>query len=292
MFVNREDFKRELGNIYDDFNLMVDKTKGHVELHCGQSQSEELNRIFSENIEAACSFYDEETMNWSVSNAIDYKSDEIYNWLTSSKLDFPNTKKGYDDYWNHVIEVSMGETLGNGIKKENLQEYETPVVTVVLRRDNSKTAPLGFYLKTAYPQILSKEAGLTGRNIERTKVLSSDKIKGTTNKTFYILKNKFPTSDIKKYPAKNGNNEYVKMCVQSPNFGKVQLFLDEDGKSRLTSFDERNGKQNVSYADFLLRDEYNAKLILEAMDIHDRVINKTIFTEKDLYPAQEINFSR
>lgn len=292
MFTDRETFKKMLGDIYDDFDLMVDKTKGHVALHYGQSQSEELNRIFSENVEAACSFCDEETMNWSVSNAIDYKNDEIFDWLTSSKLDFPKTQKGYNDYWNHAIEVTMDEMLGSGVKRDNLQEYETPVVTVVLKRDNAKTAPLGFYLKTAYPQILSKEAIPTGKTLERSGVLASEQIKGVTNKTFYILKNKFPECDIRKYPAKKGNDEYVKICMQSEKFGKVQLFLDEDGKNRLTSFNEQCGRQNISYADFLLQDEGNAKTVLAAVDIHSKVVNKTIFTEKDLQPEKEKNFSR
>ena len=287
--MSKDEFDRQMDFMFDEPELMLDKMKGHSDLHYGSSHSEHLNRLFTENIPASASFVDKEVMNDSIINAIYYQKNMIYKWLTfDKKLD--TMKEKNCSYNTYAFNVKMDDFIGAGIKNSDMKEYQTPIVRVILERDHA--APSGFYLKTAYPNILVKEAELTGNDIKRSEILYTDKLKSNYDKMFYILKNKYPDFIVQHKKATNKNPECIKVEIPSAVYDYIDLFFNNGEPDRITSFSEEYGRQHISLGDIIINDEKNSEIIIDIVDIYEKISHGHNFEENELIPQNITIFDR
>ena len=144
--------------LYDDPDFILNVCKGHAtDFHAGMTDKEMLLRMINEEKKSVTSFTDKETMLSAIQEFIDYNAEDIASWIQSSYKDVEN-KSDYGEY-AASLDLKRG-ALGKGyeVKKDGFYNKETPYIRVVLERDSSGESPMGFYVKTAYPDIMvSKE---------------------------------------------------------------------------------------------------------------------------------------
>lgn len=144
--------------LYDDPDFILNVCKGHaIDFHAGMTDKEMLLRMINEEKKSVTSFTDKETMLSAIQDFIDYNAEDIASWIQSSYKDFENKS----DYGEYAVSLDLKRgALGKGyeVKKDGFYNKETPYIRVVLERDSSGESPMGFYVKTAYPDIMvSKE---------------------------------------------------------------------------------------------------------------------------------------
>lgn len=172
--ISLEEYRDCIEKVSDEeVDIFLNTNKGHSrEFHSFQSDAQMLERLVSENKEAVSSFYDEEQLRLSISDAICFKAEDIATWFTKGYKEFNSP----DEYRAFAFSVDIGEDIGNGFD-EKYQEKATSVIRLVLQRDVSGESPFGFFVKTAYADIMNDLAYYTGKKYSKNQVLQNSDLK-------------------------------------------------------------------------------------------------------------------
>ena len=144
--------------IWNDPDFVANVFKGHsTERHTEKSDVELIVRNIKENKSASTVFSDGDTFRDSIQDALVFEEGNIVSWMMKSRKEFDNPR----DYNEFTICMDLkGEPVGYGYKANDLSKYEITGIRTVLQRDFSGESPMGFYIKTAFPDIQwSKDTG-------------------------------------------------------------------------------------------------------------------------------------
>lgn len=196
--------------LYDHLEETIRSSKGHTEeLHISQSDEKLLGRIAKEHKDFSSCFYDKETANDVILNALVYTEDKIVDWIQKRHSEFTDQR----NYQQLVISLDMGEgePIGRGFN-DKLQEIESPAVKIVLQRDFDYDTPFGFYVKSAYVDISHPNAELTGIEYTKEQVLEMEGINfdSPLEETAFLYQNTFPDTNIW-YGMDKDYQEYIKL---------------------------------------------------------------------------------
>lgn len=250
--------------LYSNSDFIVNISEGHGKtIHVGNSDIDLIKRSsFENNISWASSFYDEQTFNDFVINALAYKANEIANWFLADRLDFKDT----NDYFAKSIVVNFeDEEVGYGFKKGNLSRYTTSSVTVVLQRDMTGASPLGFYLKTAYPTMdkaVKSDISYTEEYFERI----NDKEMSVPMKLYFYAQ----TVGISGHINNIDGQDTFKVKLPADNNGTLYAFFTENKTDyKLVNND---GKRRINLGDlYFLSDK--AKSLLKIDNKRKELVN-------------------
>ncbi len=146
---------------YDDPDFVFNTFKGHAnDVHVGLTDSELLRRAITENKRYTTNFKNKEVFEESIQDAIVFKAEDIADWIQSSFKDIDDKSKYYE--FDFTLKLNDDEPIGKGYEINNNGVYnkDTSYIRVVLERDNSGESPMGFFIKTAYPDLtVTKDPG-------------------------------------------------------------------------------------------------------------------------------------
>ena len=201
---------------YDHLEETIRSSKGHTEeLHISQPDEKLLGRIAKEHKDFSSCFYDKETADDVILNALVYNEDKIVDWIQKRHSDFADQR----NYQQFVISLDMGEgePIGRGFN-DKLQEIESPAVKIVLQRDFDYDTPFGFYVKTAYVDISHPHAELTGVEYSREQVLEMDGVTfdSPLEETAFLYQNAFSDTNIR-YGVDKNYQEFIKLSFHDGN---------------------------------------------------------------------------
>lgn len=239
--ISLEEYRDCIEKVSDEeVDIFLNTNKGHSrEFHSFQSDAQMLERLVSENKEAVSSFYDEEQLRRSISDAIYFKADEIAAWFTKSRMEF----KKPDEYYTLALSVDIGEDIGNGFDK-NYQEKSTSAITLVLQRDYSGDSPLGFYAKTAYANIMSQFSHYTGKKYKKEQVLQNSDLSISP-----VRKLREEAKDIikeaKLFIQSKDNNEILKIVFPEKDGETITAYLSE--KEMSIRVDEEDNRRKIGF---------------------------------------------
>ena len=158
------------GKGLDALDFVVDRKYGHADVHTGIDAKDMLKRMLDENKSAVGNFSDEELAKEFILNAIVDRSDIVASWFHAGPFD--ELPKG-STMSRLKLEVDMRESTGTGIVyTQDYKEYLSRSIVLVIDRNKSGAAPLGFSLVTAYPGL--ENATPTGRQLNPENVALSD----------------------------------------------------------------------------------------------------------------------
>ncbi|MBQ7430252.1 RNase A-like domain-containing protein [Butyrivibrio sp.] len=202
--------------LYDHLEDTIKSSKGHTEeLHISQPDEKLLGRIAKEHKDFSSCFYDKETAEDVILNALVYTEDKIVDWLQKRHSDFADQR----NYQQFVVSLDMGggEPIGRGFNNR-LQEIESPAVKIVLQRDFDYDTPFGFYVKSAYVDIAHPHAELTGVEYTREQVLEMDGVTfdSPLEETAFLYQNAFPDTNIR-YGIDQNYQEFIKLSFHEDN---------------------------------------------------------------------------
>ena len=137
---NREsiDISRKISdNILDE--MEGPPKNGHtIERHVGKSEEDLKNRLKTDKVSAASTYYDKETATKAVKDSLKQHDKEIQDWLKNSKEA------------RLVLNTTHSFPVGKTVIKKNMNVKDKLVKTVtVLARD--KSGDLGYKIITSYP---------------------------------------------------------------------------------------------------------------------------------------------
>lgn len=112
---------------------------GHtIERHVGKSEEDLKNRLKTDKVSAASTYYDKETVTKAVKDSLKQHDKEIQDWLKNSKEA------------RLVLNTTHSFPVGKTVIKKNMNVKDKLVKTVtVLARD--KSGDLGYKIITSYP---------------------------------------------------------------------------------------------------------------------------------------------
>ena len=124
---------------------LLDAGNGHGSIHAGMSSDELFRQILEGGKMAAGSFENETSARQFVLSTMVFLSYDIAQWFRTGD---PGKHSGDPD--RLIIDIDVGEKTGRTISR-TYREYVSTGVKIILDRNPSGEAPLGFSLKTAYP---------------------------------------------------------------------------------------------------------------------------------------------
>ncbi|WP_141523108.1 MULTISPECIES: RNase A-like domain-containing lipoprotein [Bacillus] len=112
---------------------------GHtIEKHVGKTEEQLKERLRTDNVSAASTYYDKETATKAVKDSLKQHEQEIEKWLKNSKEN------------RLVLNTKHSFPVGKAVLKKNMSVQDKLVNTVtVLAKD--KSGSLGFKIITSYP---------------------------------------------------------------------------------------------------------------------------------------------
>lgn len=257
--------------IFDQIGTIVNLSKGHSrEMHAGLTDSQMLERIIREEKQSVSCFYDRETLEDNLADALYFKSGDIAAWMTKERYEFKNPK----DFHEMVINLKMdNEPIGHGFD-ENFKERESPYITVVLQRSIDDESPLGFYVKTAYVDISPEKSIATGLSYSMEKILSNPEIhfEDKWDKLSFIVKQQYPDCHARK--VSNNGEISLKMTIPISEDERLSVFFN-DGSTKIKAIN-MNEVNKLAYSQCFFQYPKEAAIINAVVNIKKEIENPTL----------------
>lgn len=133
---------------------LMNINRGHaLNLHTDQTDIELIGRIVRENKPIASTFtkIDGYPVIEIIGDVIAHEASKVTDWIMSKRCEF--SKKSDYELLTLNLDTRNHEPIGYGFRR-NLRKYETTAINVVLKRDHEGENKYGFYILTAYPDII------------------------------------------------------------------------------------------------------------------------------------------
>ncbi len=250
-WMNPSDLATKLRNaLWDDYTFTTRPDKGHTaEVHVAQSDAELISPLAHNDKHFSSCFKDQYTADDIIQNALIYKASDIVKWIQKDRYSFENGKS-YQEY-AFSLDMGEGESIGRGFN-DKLEELESPVVRVVLQRDFDLDTQFGFYVKTAYVDIICQEAELTGKSYTKQEILDMGDVKfrSAVEEAAFTFRDTFPELKINYIPETGQYPEQLQVkCVEQDKM-TVAYITRESLKIKEKTFGQQTKSVKLQDIDF------------------------------------------
>ncbi len=268
----------------EDLNFISNISKGHSATeHIGKTNIDMISRMVKESKDSVSSFTDKDAFTESMQDALIAKDQDIAIWIMKQKSEFDNLKD-YNEF-AFSLDLKSPEPIGYGFKKDDLAKYGTTGVRVVLRRDVSGESPLGFYIKTAYPDM--SYAKPTGFECPMNEILNDHGHLTPMEKLYIDVKNDYPDA-LCKLQYVDGQ-EQLRVAFAIDDVQKiVAYFTENDYKFKLLDCDK---KQNLRMDELYTTDRQTGKSLL-VIESKKKAIYRGINEHRDIDRKRDPDFER
>lgn len=224
--------------VWDDPKTALSMESGHTNIHFQKdSVKDMITRIIREGVDGAGGFASPEDAMELIQNAVIYRSQEIADWMMSKRMEFDDPR----DYHTKAFTVYMGENEVTGRNYDDkFREMESHAVKIVLKRDYSDYAPLGFCLITAYPEINEEHTKYTGKQLSPRDIAQNklyDFRSGTEKAAFLTKDNSYGVKV--RYAEDRDHNEYASFSVRNGDVRYTAYLAENELKIVRQSLSEK-----------------------------------------------------
>lgn len=220
-----------------------DASSGHMNIHCGGSEQDQLKRIIdTQRISGASDFINERNALMQIANLISYVAKEITNWMYSEKFDvFPSGSS----YERLIITKDMREQTGSGITKD-LVLRKSHGITLVLDRNKDGIAKHGFSIATAYPSLKEELSETVGKLKIEDIILDKKMIFDNPYDRLIMLA--YDISGLHAIHSERG----IRVSADTKN-SHIDMFINNDGTIK---FRERTLNNRINCSPIYIREKY------------------------------------
>ncbi len=235
MAMDSDEFAVMIGDMaLDSFYESLNVNKGHTKaLHCSQSDKRLISRLCTEKImpqgalvscpDGVSSFTSKEDMESFIQEAVWSNRQNIANWIMKTPMEF----KDRSEFGTYIFSYDMGEPVGNGFmyKEGQFIEHRTNVIRMALQRDFSGESPLGFYLKSAYPEI---DKGTPTDKTYEIEQITKMRYELSFGQRMYFAAHELMPKDSAIFHKINSQGVEVVKCKTSINDKQYNITVTED----------------------------------------------------------------